>query len=73
MSSLSEIESAAAALPAEQQQELLHWLSRKNAVALPKNARAHSVLDIAPVSLGGMIASSLHGGDTLGEMLEGRL
>jgi hypothetical protein len=68
MSTLTEIERAADALPLDQQESLVEWLSgrihnRRSSGALP-----HSVLDIAPVSLGGMILPLSPDDDLLGEM-----
>jgi hypothetical protein len=72
MSTLTEIERAAEALPPEQQESLFVWLSeRVGKQRLNSNSR-HSVLDIAPVSLGHVIRPLGSDDDLLGEMLEDR-
>ena len=39
--------------------------------ALPRNARPHGILDIAPVSVGAVLRSFTADDDRLGDMLEG--
>jgi len=70
MTTLAEIEAAASMLPQDQKRKLFEWLAQqmraKGSPAVP-----HSVLDIPPVSVGGIIR--LPGeDDILGEMLEDR-
>jgi hypothetical protein len=72
MSTLTEIERAADALPLDQQENLLEWLSERTRRRRPKSAAPHSVLDIAPVSLGRVIRALSTEDDVLGEMLEDR-
>jgi hypothetical protein len=68
MATLTEIERATEALPEDQQASLLEWLSER----LWRNhgTSRHSVLDIAPVSLGRVINPLRPDDDLLGEMLE---
>jgi hypothetical protein len=72
MSTLAEIERAADALPPDQQESLLEWLSERMRRRLLKSGAPHSVLDIAPVSLGRVIRPLNSADDLLGEMLEDR-
>lgn len=72
MPTLTDIETAAAALPLEQQKKLLERLYQLTRTPATSNPGIHSVLDIPAVSLGGMISGSSDD-DLLGEMLEGRL
>jgi hypothetical protein len=74
MSTLTEIERAADALPQAQQESLLVWLSERihRRGANNVNVSPHSVLDIAPVSLGRVIRPLNVDDDVLGEMLEDR-
>ena len=72
MSTLAEIERAADALPLDEQESLLMWLSERTRNRRLNNASPHSVLDIAPVSLGRVIRPLGPDDDLLGEMLEER-
>jgi hypothetical protein len=72
MSTLTEIERAADALPLDQQESLFEWLSERVRSRRLNNAPPHSVLDIAPVSLGRVIRPLSSNDDLLGEMLEER-
>jgi hypothetical protein len=73
MSTLTEIERAADALPHDQQEELLEWLSERMRRRNLNSASPHSVLDIGPVSLGPVIRPLGPDDDLLGEMLEQRM
>jgi len=73
MSSLTEIERAADALPLDQQESLFVWLSGRLHRRRSGGKSPHSVLDIAPVSLGRVIRPPGPDDDLLGEMLEDRL
>ena len=70
MATLEEIEAAAGALSQEQQRSLLKWLDTRVRAHQVKTAVPHSVLDIAPVSLGKMLRPLHPDDDLLGEMLE---
>ena len=72
MSTLKEIERAADALPPDQQGSLLEWLAERMRRRRLGSAPPHSVLDIAPVSLGRVIRPLGPDDDLLGEMLDGR-
>lgn len=72
MSSLTEMERAAEALPLEQQESLLEWLSGRLRGRRIAGVSPHSVLDIAPVSLGRVIRPLGSEDDLLGEILEHR-
>jgi hypothetical protein len=72
MSTLAEIERAADALPPDQQESLFEWLSMRMRNRRLEGVAPHSVLDIAPVSLGGVIRPLTRDDDLLGEMLEDR-
>jgi len=72
MSTLTEIERAADALPQDQHESLLEWLSERMRRWRLNTASPHSVLDIAPVSLGRVIRPLGQDEDVLGEMLEDR-
>jgi hypothetical protein len=72
MSTLTEIERAAEALPQEQQEHLFEWLAGRMRRRRLDGASPHSVLDIPPVSLGRVIRPLNPEDDLLGEMLEGR-
>jgi hypothetical protein len=72
MSSLAEIERAAEALPLEQQESLFKWPSGRLRNRSLESISRHSLLDIAPVSLGGVIRPLGPNDDLLGEMLEDR-
>jgi hypothetical protein len=72
MSTLTEIERAADALPQDQQESLFEWLSDRMRSRRPNSTSPHSVLDIAPVSLGRVIRPLSPDDDLLGEMLEER-
>jgi hypothetical protein len=72
MSTLTEIEQAADALPWDQQESLFKWLSERMRKRNFDRASLHSVLDIPPVSLGRVIRPLTSDDDLLGEMLDGR-
>jgi len=72
MATLTEIERAADALPLEQQESLIKWLSERMRTRRLNGTSPHSVLDIAPVSLGRVIRPLSAEDDLLGEMLEER-
>jgi len=72
MSTLAEIERAADALPPDQQESLFEWFSMRMRNRRLERVAPHSVLDIAPVSLGGVIRPLTRDDDLLGEMLEDR-
>ena len=72
MSRLIEIETAAAALPSSEQEELLTWLALR-VKQDGSRSNGHSVLDITPVNLGEVLKPMDDGYDLLGEMLEGRV
>ena len=77
MCTLAEIEAAVDELPAQQQEELLFFLTARlnngHTVQQPMPARAGcNVLDIAPVSVGEMRQPLSSGDDLLDEMLEAR-
>ena len=72
MSTLTEIERAADALPQDQQESLLECLSERMRRRHLNSVSPHSVLDIAPVSLGRVIRPLSPEDDLLGEMLEQR-
>ncbi len=72
MSTLTEIERAADALTLDQQERLFEWLSERMHGRGLSTSSPHSVLDIAPVSLGQVIRPLGSEDDLLGEMLEGR-
>ena len=69
---MTEIERAADALPPDQQESLLEWLSERVRRGRRKSAIPHSVLDIAPVSLGRVLRPLSKEDDLLDEMLEDR-
>jgi hypothetical protein len=76
MHDLTELETAAAALPAQEKRELVQFLLSRlreegddtAGLHLP----GHSVLDIEPVSVGVILQPLGRDDDLLGEMLEGR-
>lgn len=70
MSTLTEIEQAAEALPQDQQEKLFEWLSERVRRGHLYSTSLHSVLDIAPVSLGRAVRPLGPDDDLLGEMLE---
>ena len=73
MTTLSEIEAAAAALPLDEQKQLFDWLARQiDERREAQQEAAHSVLDIPCVSLGSILKPLTENDDLLGEMLEGR-
>jgi len=72
MSTLTEIQRAADALSLDQQESLLGWLSERMQARRPNSVTPHSVLDIAPVSLGRVLRPLSTDDDLLGEMLEDR-
>ena len=73
MSTLMEIEAAAAKLPQDQQRNLLEWLAARVGDPISTSSLRHSVLDVAPVSLGSVIDLGTANDDILDEMLEGRI
>lgn len=77
MTTLSEIEHAADALPSEQKQQLVQFLltqlGRNGGATLSVSTpREHSILDIPAVHLGAVLQPLTSDDDLLGEMLEGR-
>ena len=70
MSTLTEIERAAEALPQDQKESLYMWLSERMRGWDGNSASWLSVLDITPVSLGRVIRPLGPDDDLLGEMLE---
>ena len=74
MSTLTEIETAVDALPAEEKLELYQYLVGRLAGSngTPNAGASHSLLDIAPVRLGQLRQPWPADDDLLGEMLEGR-
>jgi hypothetical protein len=76
MHNLTELETAADALPAQQKRELLQFLvSRLHEEGIDTadlHLPSHSVLDIEPVSVGAILQPLGRDDDLLGEMLEGR-
>jgi hypothetical protein len=72
MSTLAEIEAAASSLPHEEQRSLLEWLSKRMPTSSTAPSSRHSLLDIPPISLGGIIRPPDADDDILGEMLEDR-
>ena len=79
MTTLSEIEHAADALPPEQKQQLVQFLLTRLAPhgagvapSTPGSTQYHSILDIQPVHLGAVLRPLTPDDDLLGEMLEGR-
>ncbi|MGV2338986.1 MAG UNVERIFIED_CONTAM: hypothetical protein LVR18_41015 [Planctomycetaceae bacterium] len=72
MTTLDEIEHAVSTLPKAQKYELFHFLARQlDAIEVQNLERtSHSVLDIAPIRLGGLLDSGVVSDDVLGEMLE---
>jgi hypothetical protein len=70
MTTLAEIEAAARELPRDEQKQLLNWLAEQ--MQKGPTAAPHSVLDIAPVSLGKIIQLPQPEDDLLDEMLEQR-
>jgi hypothetical protein len=72
MTTLDEIEAAAAALPVDEQQKLFAWLAVRLAEAPLAPSKRHSVLDIEAVSVGGILKPLSDDDDLLGEMLESR-
>ena len=72
MTTLAEIEAAADALPQDQKRSLLNWLAMRVDALPSKIPASHSVLDIAPVSVGKVIRLPNADDDLFGEMLEDR-
>jgi hypothetical protein len=76
MYDLTELETAADALPAPEKRELLQFLvSRLHEEGVDTadvHLPSHSVLDIEPVSIGALLQPLGRDDDLLGEMLEGR-
>jgi hypothetical protein len=71
MTTLAEIEVAAAALRPAEQRKLFNWLAARLRQNEPSSS--HSVLDIAPVDLGELLKPLTRDDDLLDEMLEGRV
>jgi hypothetical protein len=76
MSSLAEIERAAASLPKRELEQLFIFLAGQLGRGVPTNdttppADRHGIMDIPPARLGQMLPQP-DGGDLLDEMLEGR-
>lgn len=71
MTSLSEIEAAAAALSLDEQKKLFDWLALQIDQKREPKA-AHSVLEIPSVSLGAILERLTDDDDLLDEMMEGR-
>ncbi|NQV23525.1 MAG: hypothetical protein HQ518_04070 [Rhodopirellula sp.] len=72
MTTLSEIENAAAALPPAEQQKLFNWLALRLRQNGGPSTPAHSVLDIPTLNLGKILRPLNRDDDLLDEMLEGR-
>ena len=76
MHDLTELETAADALPVQEKRELVQFLvSRLHEEGIDTadlHLRGHSVLDIEPVSVGALLQPLGRDDDLLGEMLEGR-
>jgi hypothetical protein len=72
MSTLTEIERAAEGLPQDQQERLFEWLCERRRAQRLDNGLPHSVLDIAPVSLGRVLRPLSPDDDLLEEMLRER-
>jgi len=76
MHDLTELETAADALPPQEKRELLQFLLsrlRKEGIdTADLHLPSHSVLDIEPVSVGALLQPLGRDDDLLGEMLEGR-
>jgi hypothetical protein len=76
MHDLTELETAADALPPREKRELLQFLvSRLHEEGIDTaemRLPSHSVLDIEPVSVGALLQPLGRDDDLLGEMLEGR-
>ncbi len=81
MNTLSEIEAAVKSLPMRQQEALFTSLTARLSRAVspelrehsyPSTPPGHSVLDIPPVHLGGILRPLSPDDDLLGEMLEDR-
>jgi hypothetical protein len=72
MTTLDEIEHAVSTLPKEQKYELFQFLARQLDVIAAQDLRrtSHSVLDNAPIHLGGLLDSRELSDDLFGEMLE---
>jgi hypothetical protein len=70
MTTLAEIERAADALPQHQQEQLLERLAERIRRQRRSSPPLHSVLDIAPVSLGQAIRPLSADDDLLGELME---
>jgi hypothetical protein len=73
MATLTEIEAAAAKLPPDEQRNLLDRLAARVGKLASAPSSRKSILDIAPVSLGGIVDRAGADDDILGEMLEGRI
>ncbi|MGD0899880.1 MAG: hypothetical protein ABR915_18765 [Thermoguttaceae bacterium] len=76
MHDLTELETAADALPPHEKRELLQFLVsrlREEGIDAPDmRLPSHSVLEIEPVSVGALLQPLGRDDDLLGEMLEGR-
>lgn len=70
MTTLVEIEAAAATLPVEQQRMLFDWLAPRVCQLPVESKKQPSLLDIAPVSLGQPLTVVPDDDDLLGDMLE---
>lgn len=73
MTTLAEIEAAAAALPLDEQKELFNWLASRIRQDESSSTPTHSVLNIPPVRLGEILKPLTRDDDLLDEMLEGRM
>ncbi|NIL99049.1 MAG: hypothetical protein GTO62_18590 [Planctomycetales bacterium] len=73
MTTLAEIEAAAAALPVAEQKKLFNWLASRIQQTEASSTATHSVLDIPPVSVGQILKPLTRDDDLLDEMLEGRV
>ena len=69
---MTEIVRAADALPLEEQESLFQWLADRMRARRLNRATPHSVLEIAPVSLGRVIRPLDSDDDLMEEMLKGR-
>lgn len=70
---LADVEAAAAALPLDEQKQLLRSLESRIGQDVAKPPSKHSVLDIPTVSVGEILQPLTRDDDLLGEMLEGRM
>jgi hypothetical protein len=72
MTTLAEIEAAAASLPPDQQLMLFEWLKPRIMSSTEAVKEKKRLLEIAPVSLGRMSDLLPESGELFDEMLEGR-